>query len=665
MPSQELALTLSYDGADNAATVWSQRNPATARWGVKDEGSAIGAALCTAQLDNTSGNYDPADARSTLYGKIGRNTPATVTVGPEVLADGAVSSWSPDRGIPDTDRWTDIEITGPAQRVNASKAVMSALRRTILAANPLAYWALEDPAGTTVPSPAVPGTPTPRMEGSGEFGDTSVAGGAASLADLMSNGATLVFPLANLGLSSTELHVELAYGAAPGVATDFIMAIGTSSFPLTWNQIATGASGDGELHLLSFNAVLNGANVDYTVYRDDAIQSFSIPGDIGQPQDVRIGVVPSGAVTPEHWMLGHLAVYSTFTDPTDRIAAANGFLGEGAEDRFERLCAEHGIPSNVYSTGTDQHTMGRQLPDTLPNLLTEVARTDGGLVYDARAYNELEYRPHRSMWNQVPALTLTMDDNVAPPIRPASDTLGIANDVTATPREGVAFRVSRDSGPLNTSDPADDPEGVGRQEDEIQANPETLERLRDIAGWALHVGTWPGARYRSVTVDLDTNSDLVPDVMSLRPGDVLSIDGLDADQVELMVLGAVDTVESHARRITFNCAPAGPWRVPAVGLTGYKRIGHANSWLAANYTAGATSLSVASSGALWSTTASAFRIRLAGMVLDVTAVAGAASPQTFTVSATPANGVSRDVTAVGSATALTRIDIDQPVYVGH
>lgn len=665
MPSQELALTLSYDGTDNAVDVYSERSPVTAKWGMADEGTAIGASECQAQIKNSSGDYDPADARSSLYGKIGPNTPATVTLGPDVLADGSVSSWSPDKEIRGP-AWTDLRITGPSRRVNASKDVRSALRRTIEAADPVAYWPLEDPEGTTLPTPARPGSAEPRLDGTAVFGDTSIIGGASSLVDLMSSGSTLIFPLTGLGLTDQELHVELVYGAASDQIADFVLAIGTSSFGITWNQVGTGAAGDGHLHLLSFNAYLNGANVDYVVYRDDSIQTFSIPGDIGTPQEIRIGVVPSGNVPPQAWMLGHLAVYASFSDPTDRINAAAAYVGERCADRFTRLAAEHDIPSNVYDDGTDTLPMGPQKPDTLSNLMAEIRATDGGMIYDSRDYNELEFRTQHTLWNQVPALALTYGDNVGAPIRPTTDDLNVTNDVTATPREGLPYRVARDTGPLNTSDPADDPEGVTRQESRIDCNPDDLARLADIAGWALHVGTWPGGRYRQVTVDLSVNADLIPDVMALRPGDVISIDELAADQLLLMVLGGLDAVGPTTRRITFNCADAGPYRVGVLGLSGYKRVGHANSWLASNFTIGGTSMSVASSGGLWSTTAAPFDIRIGGAVLHVTAVSGSSSPQTFTVDATPVNDVpNRAIVATGAPDALTRIDLADPVYYGY
>jgi hypothetical protein len=251
-----------------------------------------------------------------------------------------------------------------------------------------------------------------------------------------------------------------------------------------------------------------------------------------------------------------------------------------------------------------------------------------------------------------------------PPIRPATDDLNAANDVTAKGRNGATRRATRDTGPMNTADPLDDPEGIGRQEQPIDANPVDGDRLADIAGWALHLGTWPGARYRSVTVDLNANPDLVADVQAMLPGDIITIDDLDADQVELMAMGATDVVGSHTRRVTFNCRPAGPFRVPAVDVTGYMRVGSSTSTLAADFDAGTdTSMSVAVTGVLWDTTLAPFHVRVGGVVLNVTAISGASSPQTFTVDAAPVNGVERLISASGPA-ALTRVNIADPVFIG-
>jgi hypothetical protein len=726
MPRQDLTLSLAYDGVDNNAPLFSERNPVTAKWGMADEGTALGASECSAQIDNRTGLYDPDDAAGDLYGKVGLSTPATVMLGPEVLADGTVASWLPDREIKGP-AWTDVLITGPSRRVNGSKDVQSATRRTVKAmirngTGPEGgYWPLEDGPNTAVTESLVPGVPGMEVYdfANRAAGDTYVTGrlrfgegigppGSKPILDTVDGGSLRVLlpkTSAFNGVWTLDWTSRFPLNAAdstPGSMLTVIMAdagavgqIDVDAGP-TWRifygAVASNYTGraidageglataapynDGLPHHFQLKAVQSGGDVSLQMrydgnlvgiggdYTDDGLPTATL----GQITELRINAQggEGGAWQPS---IGQVMLWydngNSLSAGEDQATWLNGYPTEGAEDRFGRLCDEHTIPYSIDGDGDSQAEMGPQYPAALPELLREIKDTDGGLMYDHRAWNELVMRPGRTLMNQVPALALAFEDNVAPPLRPATDDLNAANDVTANQNNGATYHVSRETGPRNASDPVDDPEGVGRQERRLDVNPYDSARLVDIAGWALHEGTTPAARYRQVTIDLGKHPDLIPDVMALRPGDLISIEGLTADLVELMVLGGADVVGAATRRLTLNCADGSPYRIPAVGLTGSKRIGHANSWLAANYTAGATSLSVASSGALWSTTASAFDIRMAGMVLHVTAVAGASSPQTFTVDATPVNGVSRDVTATGAAGALTRIDIDRPVFIGR
>lgn len=727
MPRQDLTLTLAYDGADNAVSVFSERAPVTAKWGMADEGTAIGAAECSAQIDNSSGDYDPFDARSSLFGKIGPNTPATVMLGADVLADGAVSSWSPDREIKGP-AWTDIRVTGPSRRVAGSTEVQSATRRTVKAlirdgAGPEGgYWPLEDGPNTEITESLVQGIPgmmvydfanraagDTYVTGQIKFGQGRAPAGSKPIVDLVDGGSLrVILPKATAFTSSWTLDWTAAFplnGAdvsAPGTMLTVISDSGVVSrididAGPTWRIFYGATSGnytgraitagvglttaapydDGLPHTFQLKAVQSGGDVSLQMrydgnlvgiggdYSDDGLPAATL----GQVTEIWINAQTpdGGSFMPS---IGQVMLWYangvSLSQSEDQHAWFQGYPREGAETRFERLCAEHSIASFVDSDGHDEAEMGPQYPAALPELMREIRDTDGGLIYDSRSYNELVMRPRTTLWNQVPALALTFGDNVGAPIRPTTDDLNVTNDVTANQREGPSFRVSRESGPLNAQDPTDDPEGVTRQESKIDANPADVERLADIAGWALHRGTWPGGRWRQVTVDLGHNEDLIDDVMALRPGDVISIEELAADTVELMVLGGLDTVGAKTRRIVFNCADAGPWRVATVNLTGYGRAGHSNSWLAADFDVGTdTSMSVASSGALWSTTAAPFDIRVGGAVLHVTAVAGASSPQTFTVDAAPLNDVpNRTIVATGAAAALTRVDVAQPVFYG-
>jgi len=341
----------------------------------------------------------------------------------------------------------------------------------------------------------------------------------------------------------------------------------------------------------------------------------------------------------------------------EAATAARGYPGETTAARFLRICAEHGIPAAVY--GSDALPMGPQFPDTVPNLLAEINRTEMGLMYDGRGWNGLELRTGASMRNQDAVMALTYGVDVAPPIRPATDDLGITNAVTANSRENTFAHAERATGPNNVSDPIDDPQGITRVETQVDVNPEDVDGLRDIAGWTLMKGTWPGARYRNVTIDLTKHPELIVAATKLRPGDRITIDELDADQVELLVLGGEHNLRSYHHVLSLSCAPAGPYRAGQADTAGFMRAGSSSSTLAASFNAGvATSMSVASTAPneLWSTTSEPYHIRVGGVVLNVTTVTGASSPQTFTVDAAPINGIERTIPAGSS------VDVENPIF---
>ena len=653
------------------------------------------------------------------------------------LADGAVSSWQPDRAPGNVNNlWSDITITGPSQRVNASKVVKSPLRSTLDASirdgeGPAVYWPMEGyESQPQFVLSAVPGVPdashttaasAAQRERFDWAGDSTLAG--SKPLPLLSGNRTIiagilgapisVTPDPSFGMAIWTRTPRVATGDAHGINTQAIQTFscvdaitGFSLVLITYPPGSTLATtpADGEVQVrlnLTLSGVIDqtllitdlpyvdgwrfvyanlnpdGADVDVTIYIDDelvgsstftsvTLQQLVRTTALGFQQDTTGDVV--GSIAIGHPM-GMADTNTAMRDLATKVyTAGTGYPGETGAARFLRLLDERGIPGAVY--GTDSHLMGPQPIDTLPELLAEIARTDAGLMYDGRGWNGLEFRTGITLRNRTAALALTFGENgdVHTPLRPATDDLGITNDVTANSRDGSSFRVERTSGPNNVNDPTDDPEGFGRTESTIDANPDEQGALRDIAGWGLHIGTWPGSRYKNVTLDLSKHPELLPAAVAIRPGDLITIDDLDADQVQLLVLGGTDNVPMYDHRVTFNCVPAGPYRIGQAGTAGTaQRIGSAHSTLAADFNAGvdtSMSVAIAAGGALWSTVAEPYHIRVGGVVLNVTSVSGTSSPQTFTVDQTPVNGVERLISASGPE-PLTRINVEFPTYVGR
>lgn len=126
----------------------------------------------------------------------------------------------------------------------------------------------------------------------------------------------------------------------------------------------------------------------------------------------------------------------------------------------------------------------------------------------------------------------------------------------------------------------------------------------------------------------------------------------------MLVQGYTESMRLMQHEIEITLAPESPWRVAAVDIAGYDRLDTAASTLAADATATDTSLSVATTGALWTTDAGdlPMDVMIAGERVTVTAISGSSSPQTFTVQRSR-NGV------VKAQQAGAAVSIAEPVYI--
>jgi hypothetical protein len=111
------------------------------------------------------------------------------------------------------------------------------------------------------------------------------------------------------------------------------------------------------------------------------------------------------------------------------------------------------------------------------------------------------------------------------------------------------------------------PKGIGRYDTSYTLSLADDDQPQAIANWRLHLGTYDGARWPTVSVMLHKpGADaLIPDVLGLREGDKLKITGLPQwvsnDDVELIVHGWSEEIDPYSWTVTFNCVPAGPWNV--------------------------------------------------------------------------------------------------------
>lgn len=290
-------------------------------------------------------------------------------------------------------------------------------------------------------------------------------------------------------------------------------------------------------------------------------------GQVGYPTSVAnlFSSAPTDGVSFGHW------VFSTDTELTwlGGIAAAAGghadtaYDGETAADRFSRLCAEESVPGVVFGDPYDSARMGPQGTKTFLELLQECADTDMGILSELTSTLGLAYRPRSSLTNQEPRLSLDAGRGAQPwkpgdisnSFAPMLDDKDIRNDVTVTRDGGSSARV--------TTDPPPSPGDL--YDEDVTLSLHSDGQALNQASWRLHLGTWPGMRYRSLSVPLDVAPHQIPDWLLTQLGDRVHVDNLPpqhpTDTVDLLVRGVAENFSITRWTLKANLSPAGPWTV--------------------------------------------------------------------------------------------------------
>lgn len=497
-----------------------------------------------------------------------------------------------------------VQIAGPLRRIQAGSAppVMSPVKRGMLLLKadqyPVAYWPMEDPAGSGSLASALPGVPGMDISGPlSAASDTSFPGSAA-------------LPVLNGAQLAAHVPPYTDRGSSGGLLVRWLMKLSSGDIPASgWLELMrlffSGSVPDLSVRLYAGGGMgLTGLLPDGTVVFDfgaiawteppaDTLKLFSIevkPVSGGQQytmalltpgeatgwvfrQTVASGVrgqlwrIQFGGAPFTGTVAGHLSVQSAALDGSGNLPdlwilkdALIAYAGEAAGTRFARVCAENGYDSRILGIPSLTQPMGPQPVDTFQAILQDIVQADQGLLYEARGALALGYRTLASMYNQAPAAALSFAAaNLPGKLQAADDDTDLINDWTASQPSGASARVTLDDPAVQTSTAS-----AGPYQGTATANVATAGALQDAAGAMLARTAADEARVRQVQADAGIPGAPAAGLAKVRPGDLITLTGpppaVQTADIRAIVTGAEELL-GPGRRWTWDCQPASAYDV--------------------------------------------------------------------------------------------------------
>lgn len=608
---------------------------------------------------------------------------------------GEISALEPDRDASGKDIRMELTAAGPLRRLRANsntKPLQSpAYRALSRAAGLVAYWPCEDGSNASQIAAVRPDwAPATFLSGKPQLGafnrflaseplpviGTAVVDGqitpyTAPAANAIStrwmqyvdtttssgepvDGASLM-RWYSLG---TAAYWILRYKAGGGLA---IQIEDTTETTIYTAALPGAAVNDKQLRF-SMEATQNGANIDWTVtYGVIGVPASTMTfgttlasQTLGTARSVTWGTDQN----LENVTIGHVTVQNVTTSFFDFINELNAWQGEQSIARVSRICAEQGIA--FHGEGDTSVLMGPQPIAAPMDFLDQTVEVDLGLATEWTYEDAIGYMTSQILGSQKPVhMTLdyanrqlfdklpSADDDLLTVNAVTADSTnsgnGSGSSVTMTQATGAKAAVSIEQG------------GVGVYDKKYSVNSATYNITVDLAGYLLMCGTLDLPRILNATMWLHNpriygNLAMLLTAMQTDEGKILSLTNLptdvSSDPLRQTVIGFQKRLTPYEYAATWYTTPNERYQVAIVDDLN-ARLDAGASYLNANITSGATTMTVKSNdGTLWTTGASdfPFDIRLGGEQMTVTNITGSSSPQTFTVTRA-VNGVSKAHTA--------------------
>lgn len=675
---QRIKAEAEWDGQDLRLRVWPEAGAKPTAWSVTTTDN-----LCTGSI---VGIHSLRPTGNTNVGAIAFSYDDLEVLAIELV--GTVPKW-PVRWDPTAQvSWAPIEIAGIVRWLGQDEdAVRSPMRRQISGyTRLLGYWPLEDGSDAKQAANVLSGG-APATAAGMNFGSDGPAGAASAASFSTSDGTSKIG--GNFKGASTTAGWQISWSAKIGslpatpsqmiawwTSQGYLWQVGFQSGAYTINVVD---SSGGTVHSSNVSFVGFGEPNQWITFRLKATASGgTVTAEFAwfvQGAPTVYGISPTfsgtvgalirwsanGNVNMGSGSIGQVFAVTTGTDNLqsfNALRAFDGYVQEPAVDRVTRLCGEAGVPVLVEPGSSE--ALGAQKTGTLLDLLRDAEAADMGVLYEAGS--SLGYRPRGARYNRAVDMTLafgTNGDIADPAPEPDRDDQRISNFWT----------VARTGG---SEDNASDPAHIAlnrRRPKSTTINIASDARLSHHAGWRVHLGTWGEYRWPQITLMLTDRASLLAAWRGRPFGLRLTVSGIPSQgpigsDLDLIVEGWSQEVNSDGWKVVLNCSPARPWDIGVYDDAGSRRdsssttLGVARDAVQTSWT-----FSTVNTAETWSTAAGDYPldVNCGGEQVRVTAMGAVSGSGPYVQTAT----VQRSINTIVKAQAVdTPISLWRPVVRG-
>lgn len=516
------------------------------RRGRQDGQTSMVPAQAAMTLLNSDDLFSPRNPNSEYRGLLKRGVKLRVWANPgsgdSLRFTGRVPNWEPKRNV-STGKLVPIVAYGQWRKISrGDEPLQSPIYRATVAANPLFYVPMEEGTdGTQFASGLLDsnGNATGsgfQTSGAFSYAANSTLPGSKAMPEF-SDTSNLLAPHLGVSINGHWQADWMMYFDATTVpvADTVIMQVWTFGSIQRWNvsfvngngYVIHGYTPDGTLvindGIYPFASAFYGQPTHHRLMVKDAgggnltyayvifslsgtgnSASATVTGTIGAPDAVQIFAQPE----LDGLVYGHIALYDAY-DFSAVDAAMAGYNNETpASGRFKRLCVEEGLDYTVRQLLVPVNDiMGPQKVASLTTNLLDAEETSEGFM-DESFDDKLRLTGKTWLWNANPDLVCDYAASQVFSVEPADDDLLLRNQWSITRDGGSTMTYRKDTGPNNSMEPEDDPQGAGLYKDSATLSVRTDAGAAQHASLRVARGTVDAPRLRHLVFNLYRNPEL-------------------------------------------------------------------------------------------------------------------------------------------------------------